>query len=220
MRRPVSISRQTVGKKIDLAVDNPACAITISADMLKLEGLKLTGLSEEELVRAVIAGDKAAYGSLYDRYAPMVRAVCHDRTGNLADAQDLAQDVFLRAYERLSGLRRPDRFGPWLIGIARHRCREWRRRALRDHRRQERAHEMQPTCPDPSDDGEPAKLGRLIAALPETERLALHAFYLQGKSVEEARHMLGLSRSGFYRAIERARQHLRKQLPKDREAIQ
>ena len=51
------------------------------------------------LVLAVLAGDKAAYGKLYDRYAPLVRAVCYDEAGNLADSQDLAQDVFLRAYE-------------------------------------------------------------------------------------------------------------------------
>ena len=56
---------------------------------------------DRELVRVTIAGDKAAYGQLYDRYAPLVRAVCYDRTGNLADAQNLAQDVFLRAYEEV-----------------------------------------------------------------------------------------------------------------------
>jgi RNA polymerase sigma-70 factor (ECF subfamily) len=180
----------------------------------------LAGLSEEELVRAVVVGDRAAYGILYDRYAPMVRAVCYDRTGNLTDAQDLAQEVFLRAYERLGGLRRPDRFGPWLVGIARHRCREWRRQNSRDRRRQERAHEMKQAGTSSGNDGELARLGPLIATLPETERLALHAFYLQGKSAEDARRTLGLSRSGFYRAMERARTHLRKQLPEDQESIQ
>jgi RNA polymerase sigma-70 factor (ECF subfamily) len=216
----VSISARAARKKTDFAVDNPVPLVTIFADVSRLEDLKLARLSEEELVRAVTAGDRAAYGALYDRYAPMVRAVCYDRTGNLADAQDLAQEVFLRAYERLGGLRRPDRFGPWLVGIARHRCLEWQRQASRDRRRQERVHEMKQAGTNPGDNGEPARLGRLIAALPETERLALHAFYLQGKSVEEARGTLGLSRSGFYRAIERARKHLRKQLPEDQESIQ
>jgi RNA polymerase sigma-70 factor (ECF subfamily) len=107
-----------------------------------LEDLTLAGLSEEELVRAAIAGDTAAYGILYDRFAPLVRAVCHDHTRNLADAQDLAQDVFLRAYQRLGELRKPESFGPWIIGIAKRRCLEWRRQIVRDDRRREHVQEM------------------------------------------------------------------------------
>jgi RNA polymerase sigma factor (sigma-70 family) len=101
----------------------------------ELEGLTLAKLSEEKLVRAMIAGDTTAYAILYDQFAPIVRAVCHDYTRNLADAQDLAQDVFLRAYERLAELRKPASFGPWIIGIARRRCLEWRRQKVRRQRR-------------------------------------------------------------------------------------
>lgn len=189
-------------------------------DVLTLEDLKLPRLSEEELIRAVIAGHRTAYGILYDRYAPLVRAVCYDRTRNLADAQDLTQDAFLRAYERLSGLRRPDRFGPWLIGIARHCCREWRRQVSRDRRRHTCLLETSSACANQQHDGELARLGSLMAGLPEKDRLALHAFYLQGKSVDDARQVLGLSRSGFYRAMERARERLRKQWPEGEENIQ
>jgi DNA-directed RNA polymerase specialized sigma24 family protein len=44
--------------------------------------------------------------------------------------------------------------------------------------------------------------------LPERERLALHAFYLQGESAEVVQSLLGLSASGAYRVLERARQRL------------
>ena len=71
----------------------------------------MTKPSDKTLVRTVLAGDKTAYEKLYDRYAPLIRAVCYDEAGNLADAQDLAQDVFMRAYENLYNLRDPDRFG-------------------------------------------------------------------------------------------------------------
>ena len=93
----------------------------------------MTTPSDKMLVRTVLAGDKAAYGKLYDRYAPLVRAICYDEARNLADAQDLAQDVFMRAYENLENLRDPNRFGRWLIGIARLRCKEWRRRSSQRH---------------------------------------------------------------------------------------
>ncbi len=184
-----------------------------------IRGFELDQPSDRELIRAVRSGDRTAYGILYDRYAALIRAACYDHTRNLADAQDLAQDVFLRAYERLDRLRQPESFGRWLVGIARHRCREWRRQTARNRRRQE--------CPPPiewagssDNDGELARLGGLMAGLPETERLALHAFYLQEESVDDARHVLGLSRSGFYRVLERARARLRKRLSDDQESIQ
>lgn len=183
----------------------------------ELEDFTLAELSEEELVRAATTGNRAAYGVLYDRYAPLVRAVCHDRTGNLADAQDLAQDVFLRAYERLGELRKPESFGPWIISIARRRCMEWQRQIVRDRHRQQRVQETKQAGAGPSDDGELDKLGRWIAALPETERLALHAFYLRGKSVEDARRIVGLSRSGFYKVLKQALVRLKRSVVQERE---
>lgn len=176
-------------------------------------------LSEEELVRAVIAGDKAAYGILYDRFAPIVRAVCHDRTRNLADAQDLAQDVFLRAYQRLGELRKPESFGPWIIGIARRRCLEWRRQTVRRQRKHEMVQAGPAGAEGVSEHSENGQLLTLIATLGEDERLALHAFYLQDKSAEQARRIMGLSRSGFYKLLDRARTKLRRQLEQDQEDI-
>ena len=177
----------------------------------------LAELSEEELVRAVVAGDRTKYGMLYDRYAPLIRAVCYDHTRNLADAQDLAQDVFLRAYQGLGELHKPDRFGPWLVGIARRRCCEWQRQMSRDRQRRERVQEMKQAAANPANNGELAKLGGLIAALPEMERLALHAFYLRGKSAEEARQIVGLSRSGFYKVLKQALVRLKRSLIRESE---
>ena len=179
----------------------------------------MTTPSDKMLVRAVLAGDKAAYENLYDRYAPLIRAVCYDTAGNLADAQDLAQDVFMRAYNKLDRLHDPDRFGKWLIGIARLRCREWLRRNLRGQDKRVELSEAQIAVPDPPDDDRIEMLRKMIATLPEKERLALHTFYLQGKSADNARRVMGLSRSGYYRILERARKHLKQLMPEEREAI-
>ena len=175
--------------------------------------------SDRELVQAVINGSKSAYGQLYDRYAPLVRAICYDHTRHLADAQDLAQDVFLRAYERLDSLRQPDSFGRWLVGIARLRCREWRRQRHREQRRQQANQEAAPTGPAWQNDGPLEALRHRVAQLPEKERLALHTFYLQGNSAEEARRIMGLSRSGFYRVLERGRKRLETLMTREREDI-
>jgi RNA polymerase sigma-70 factor (ECF subfamily) len=171
------------------------------------------------LIRAVFAGDKAAYEKLYDRYATLVRAVCYDMTGNLADAQDLTQDVFMRAYEKLSHLRDPARFGKWLVGIARLRCKEWQRQKLRSQNRNAGLNDDQAVAPDPPDDSRIELLREMITTLPEKERLALHTFYLQGNSADNVRRIMGLSRSGFYRVLERARKRLEQLLIAEQENI-
>ena len=179
----------------------------------------MTTPSDKMLVRAVLAGDKAAYEKLYDDYAPLIRAVCYDTTGNLADAQDLAQDVFMRAYMNLDQLRDPDRFGKWLVGIARLRCHEWLRRNLQLRDKRVELSEAQIAVPDPPDDSRIELLRKMIAALPNKERLALHTFYLQDRSADNACRIMGLSRSGFYRVLGRARKRLEKLMLEEQENI-
>jgi len=179
----------------------------------------LTIPSDRKLIQAVFAGEKAAYEKLYDCYAPLVRAICYDTTRNLTDAQDLAQDVFMRAYEKLGHLRDPDRFGKWVVGIARLRCREWRRQRLRSRDKHVGLDDAELAIANPSNDDRIEQLREMITTLPEKERLALHTFYLQGKSADNARRIMGLSRSGFYRVLERARKRLEHLLVQEQENI-
>jgi DNA-directed RNA polymerase specialized sigma24 family protein len=78
---------------------------------------------------------------------------------------------------------------------------------------------VQPIAPDRQDNGQLERVRRTIAMLPERERLALHTFYLQEQSADDARRIMGLSRSGFYRALERARKQLAALLVQQREDI-
>ena len=150
--------------------------------------------NDADLVAAVLDGDRSAYGDLYDRYGRLVRAVCYDKTRQLADAQDISQDVFLRAYQKLDTLRSPERFGSWLLAIAYRTCSEWRRRHARDpHRYGGAESEDPPAAEAPSNDAEIERLRQAMLRLGEKERLALHAFYLLGQSVEQARGVLGVS---------------------------
>lgn len=172
----------------------------------------MTKPSDKELIQAVKAGEKTAFVELYDRYGPLVRAICYDTTRNLTDAQDLGQDVFMRAYEKLGRLREPNRFGKWIVGIARLRCKEWRRHRSHNREKHVGLDDAEPVIANPSNDGRIEHLREMITALPEKERLALHTFYLQGKSAEVARRIMGLSRSGFYRVLDRARKRLERLL--------
>ncbi len=170
------------------------------------------------LVGAVLAGDHSAFGDLYDRYVRLLQAVCYDVTGDFNEADDLVHDVFLCAFRRLGQLRQPDRFGAWLLVMARRTRRDWQRRRSRDRRRH--AHTDVAVCcqanPPPPDDSLVALRGA-IAELPEKERLAIHMFYLEEQPVTHARKLLGMSRSGFYRVLERARKRLRRTAVHDQE---
>jgi len=74
---------------------------------------------DADLVRAARDGDRQAFGLLYERYARMVHGVLLARVPR-AHVDDLAQDAFVRALERLHTLRDPRAFGGWLLAIARH----------------------------------------------------------------------------------------------------
>lgn len=177
--------------------------------------------TDATLVLGVLSGDKAAFAELYDRRARLIWAMCYDATGDSDAAADLTQDVFLRAYRKLGELHDPGKFAAWLLGIARQVCREWRRSCLREQSKIARLAESTGASEAEVNasgtdrvDQQLLTLRRAVAALPEKERLALHAFYLQEQDAEQVRSVLGLSRSGLYRVLSCARQRLRRAFSK------
>lgn len=169
--------------------------------------------SDGELVKAILAGDRSSFERLYDKYARLVRSVCYDTTGDLTQAQDIAQEVFLRAYQKLDRLSNPDLFAPWLVSIARNVCREYRRGKYRDRLVLVGLETPEvPTDPPDEDAGLEGELAEAMKKLTEQERLAIHVHYLQELDIQEAIAILKTSRSGFYRLLEKARKKLEKLL--------
>ena len=82
-------------------------------------------VSDGTYVRRVRGGDASAFRALIDRYEGMVYELTHQWATDEEDAADLAQDVFLRAFDRIDDLRNPDRFASWLYGIALNQCRDY-----------------------------------------------------------------------------------------------
>lgn len=158
-----------------------------------------------KLVRLARDGDQEAFAAIYDRHARLVRAIAYDATGDLAVAEDVTQEAFLKAFRKLSQLRDDERFLSWMAGIARRTALSWRRGRRRDRHEFRAASPEMATTPQ-SDDGLLEELRQAIRRLPAKERLALHIFYLEEQPAETARAALGLSSSGFYKLIDRARQ--------------
>lgn len=91
----------------------PLVGLTFAAQQGDREG--------RDLVRAARAGDRDAFDDLYRRHYRLVRAVLLARLPR-ADAEDLAQEVFLAAWEKLGDLRDEEGFGGWVAAIARNRA--------------------------------------------------------------------------------------------------
>ncbi|MBC8171163.1 MAG: RNA polymerase sigma factor, partial [Anaerolineae bacterium] len=79
--------------------------------------------TDEALVAAAQAGDKAAFGQLIERYREMVLRVAYQRTGDPDLTHDLAQETLLQAFLSLTSLREGRYFKSWLYGIAVNVCR-------------------------------------------------------------------------------------------------
>jgi RNA polymerase sigma-70 factor, ECF subfamily len=169
-------------------------------------------LSDAELVRQALVGDREAFGRLYDRHARQVRAVVAAASGDWPSVEDMTQECFLRAYRKLATLRDPEHVGPWLAGFARQVARE-RRRTLRRDR-----HEFSPaitdstaianeTCTTENQD-QIERILRRLSEIPEHERRAIHAFYFAEQNATDAAAQLDVSRSGFYVLLQRALAHL------------
>jgi RNA polymerase sigma-70 factor (ECF subfamily) len=80
------------------------------------------------LIQAAQGGDRPAFGELYAAYARLVHGIVLSRVPR-ADVDDLVQDVFVTAMQRLGTLRDPESFAGWLAAIARNRATDYLRRA-------------------------------------------------------------------------------------------
>ena len=93
--------------------------------------LKQNITGDEQLIRAALNGEPSAFGKIVERYWNMVVALALSKTADPAEAEDIAQESFIKAYSQLSGLRDPSRFAGWLSKITMQQCSNSLRRTVR-----------------------------------------------------------------------------------------
>ena len=86
---------------------------------------------ELDWIQNSLAGDTEAYAALVKQYQKMVYALTYRMTGSLADAEDLAQETFLRAFRQLGSFRCESKLSTWLCQIAINLSLNWRARESR-----------------------------------------------------------------------------------------
>ena len=176
---------------------------------------ELRARTDGELVEATLRGETQDFGVLVTRYMRPGYLVALSVTGNQEDAQDVAQEAFLVALERLEDCRNPDRFGGWFLTIVRNRARNLLRRE-RLRRGEELTPEISPDRGGPAEDLRRVEIrDRLeagLVALSEVRREVLLLHDLEGWKHREIGERLGIPDGTVRSHLHFARKHLREHL--------
>jgi RNA polymerase sigma-70 factor (ECF subfamily) len=174
--------------------------------------------ADQAYIDRVKAGDSLAYAFLVDKYKNMAFTIALKVTGNREEAEDVAQEGFLKAYQQLGTFAGRSRFSTWLYTIV--------YRTALNHRQKNRNH---PFSLDPQADRQPAAqtppahaqlqaqqeqqyVKAAIDRLPPTEALLVTLYYLDEHSTREISQITGMSLANIKIKLFRARKRLEKDL--------
>ncbi len=144
----------------------------------------------KSLVIAAQGGDRAAFGELFQRYQGVILAIATRKLGNVAEAHELSQDVFVQAMQKIQQLRVPEAFGGWLKQIT-------VRMAINRLVRKGPLVLTAPEVMDTNRGSEDTPFGNVLhqerieqvreglGRLRDMDRETLEAFYLKGQSLRE-----------------------------------
>ena len=180
--------------------------------------------NDHAAIRAVLSGDREAYGALVVRHSQKLFRVAFRITGNEADADDVVQEAFLRGYRKLESFESRSDFGTWIYRIA-VRCalnRIGGQKVDDSNRVAEESdpglHEVQMADSAAGPDrlllsGEIGAMQEIaMQSLTPTERTAFVLRHVEERSTEEIAAVLGIASNAAKQAVFRAVQKLRRRL--------
>jgi RNA polymerase sigma-70 factor (ECF subfamily) len=162
-------------------------------------------------------GDSEAFRSLVERHSRLVFRVAYRMTGNEADAEDVVQETFLRAYRQLGRFESRANFGTWVYRIAVNCAIDY----MRSRPKRESAEEDEVLERAAGDTGQPdaeqmllggeigARVQKALDLLSDMERAAFVMRHYQGFSIEEIGRSLGLKTNATKHSIFRAVKKMR-----------
>ena len=169
---------------------------------------------DTELIQRTLEGDESAFGFLVDKYKGSVHALAYRKLGDFHTAEEITQDTFLKAYQKLSTLKDPGRFPGWLYVIAARCCISW----FRQNRVQTESLDSVKREMDTqswlkyTDARLREEIHDALESLPESERTVLTLYYMAGMTCEEIGRFIGTSCGAIRDRLYRARMHLKEEL--------
>lgn len=172
----------------------------------------------ERDVLAAARGDAGAFGRLVEETKSTVCSISLAIVRNLEASEDVAQEVYLAAWQGLAKLRNPASFLPWLRQLTRNQAHKYLRTQIRRRKRLEsREDELLAEAADPAP-AAPETLARreeqdlvrqVLDELPDEAREVITLFYREGRSVRQVSVLLDLSEAAVRQRLSRARKKVR-----------
>ena len=182
--------------------------------------MRIEPSNEIDLVRQTLDGDRSAFDRLVKMHRTTVYALVLSYIKDPADAEDLTQQIFIRAYERLATLRELDRFRPWLLQVAHNACKDWLRQRSGSTTRFEATNDTDfaEVAPSPEEIALKAEIETVvrqaISALRETDRRLMEARYIEGADYDQLQVESGLSYAAIANRLKRAKREIRCRIEK------
>lgn len=175
---------------------------------------------DETLVRRVLAGDTEAFANIVERYKVAVYNLCLRMLHNPEEAEDAAQEIFLRAYNQLSSYTPGRRFSTWILSIASHYSIDMLRRRRPTTDLESIEFWKASDKPEPEESAITSEtrdeVRELLTKLPEKYRAVTILRYWQDMPYDEIAETTGLSVATVKTRLFRARELLAKELDKQR----
>ena len=184
--------------------------------------------TDVELIQRILDGDDTAFTELVKKYQKPVHALAWRKIGDFHIAEEITQDTFLKAYQGLATLKKPQSFASWLYVIAANNCSTWLRKKrlstepLVDARLQEATYSGYVVAENERTEVEAQRevVKKLLAKLQESERTVITLYYFGEMSSSEIGAFLGVSANTVRSRLRRAQQRLKKEEPMIREALE
>lgn len=166
------------------------------------------------LVRQALLGNESSYCRLIQKYHNSIYALILSIVKNPQDAEELVNDVFLKAYQNLGALKRPLSFHAWISQIARNSCMDWLRQHSETSVSLENLTDRVPFSVSSLEDNliqqeRVDKVLDAIRALPRTERQLIEDYYFNGDTYKILQQRYGLSKDAIRMRLHKARQKIK-----------
>ena len=186
--------------------------------------------NDTQLIHRTLDGDDSAFAELVEKYQKQVHALVWRKIGDFHTAEEITQDTFLRAYQKLGTLKKPQRFVGWLYVIATNCCNTWlekkhlRKQLLADNditQAEEATYSAYVLQEKERITAETQRdvVKKLLAKLGESERTIMTLHYFGEMSCTEIGAFLGVSANTVKSRLRRAQQRLQKEETVIREAL-
>jgi RNA polymerase sigma-70 factor, ECF subfamily len=179
---------------------------------------------KERIVQAQLGQDEA-FTRLVDKYQVGVYNLCYRMLGDPIDAEDAAQETFIRAYKGITSFDKQRSFSTWILSIAAHYCIDKiRRKQIKATSIEDLPYgEIQDTTPDPeitlSKKEQERQIRSLLNVLNPTDRAAVVMYYWYDFSYEEISKALNLTTNAIKSRLHRARVEMAKHLRKTDQTV-